>query len=177
LTAYATFTLAVVAVAAILAPIIERNRELIHERRAVLRQFRLLLVVYERRLNELANDSRWRAKGLLSGLDTVLAQVLSSYLARLIPHSMAMTKAYMSIIEAHTTLVLAVQQQETGDTRVQELARKAIEALKAAGNEVFLERAKYDLKAQLLFPNWFKQVEMVQRGQQPNEHEESAEGD
>jgi hypothetical protein len=87
LTACATLLLACVTVTAIAAPVIQRNRERVRERQAALRVFRFMLVIYQRRLNELAHDLQWRADVLLTGLDTMMVTAFSSDVTKLIPQS------------------------------------------------------------------------------------------
>ena len=161
LTAYATLALACVTVAAIVVPVIQRNRERIREQQAALRQLRFVLLIYQRRLNELAHDNRWKADILLNGLDTMMTAILSTNVAKLVPQSTAMSEAYLALVDAHNTLVFAIQQQEHNDPRVQDEAKRVILKLKAAGHDVFLERAKYDLKAMRLFPNWFTHIDVM----------------
>ncbi len=161
LAAYATLLLACVAVVAIVTPIVQRNRERVRETRAALRQFRLLLHIYHRRLGLLARGPGWKAAGLLNGLDAILSEALSRDVAKAVPHSLGMTEAYLAIINAHDILVLAALQQEAQDPSAVSTWQKAVQRLSVAADLVAIERGKYDLKVMRLFPHWFKHVEMV----------------
>ena len=161
LTALATLGLAVVTVVAILSPIIQRNRERVRETQAALRQFRFLLQIYQRRLGIVAADPHVNAAGLLNGLDVIWGQAFSSDLGRMIPQSMAMTDAYLAVINAQDALVLAAQQQSGNPVRAMQTAQAAVEKLNYAADMIYIERGRYDLKAAKLFPHWFKRIEMV----------------
>ncbi len=164
LTAYATFVLAMVTVAAIVAPIVQRHNDSILRRRAALRQLTFLLVVFGRRLNEIADDPRWEPEVLLEGLHTLLATAMSSDLWQALPPTNPVAEAMLALLNAHVSLVLAVQQYRTdnkGPYFVQGMAQKARERIRRAQKALFVHSAQYEVSALRLFPYCLRRIKMA----------------
>lgn len=164
LTAIATFALALVTVGAVITPIVQRFNDRVLRSRAALRQLHFFLLVYGRRLNEIAIDPRWQPDILLRDLDVILGAVLSTEFFQALPTTLPVSEAILALVNAHVTLVLGVQQyhdDKQGPYFVQGQAQKARERIKRASKALFIPNARIELQAMRLIPYCFRRVEMA----------------